>query len=150
MLCETHWPGCKTSTGTRATSVCLRSMGWDLITKLNLWLLLSTLPVVIQTGLITPIPECCPCSPSTETYLAPADFTLLQPAVSSSSRRWLFQNKSPTFSGHTTVVSRPLPVPVILATARQGYENSCENWRRTLLWSLMDLFCYQFVLWGSP
>lgn len=75
-------------------------MGWDLITKLNLWLLLSTLPVVIQTGLISHIPECCPCSPSAETYLAPGDFTLLQPAVSSSSGRWLFQNKSPTFSGH--------------------------------------------------
>jgi len=64
-------------------------MGWELITKLNLWLLLSMLPFVIQTGLITHIPECCLCSPSTETYLAPADLTLSQ----------LFQNKSPTSSG---------------------------------------------------
>lgn len=140
--------GCRTSTGTRATSACLHSMGWELSTKLNLWLLLSVLPVVVQAWLITLIPERCLCSPRTEPYLSPRDFTLLQQVVApegSSSRR------SPQHSvvTYTTAISRLLSGPVLLATARQGYENSHENWRQALLWSLIDLFWYQSVLWGS-
>lgn len=88
------------SNGTRASPVCLHCTNWELITKLNLQLLLSMLPVVNQPGLISHIPNCCLCSPSTETYLAAGDSTQLQPAASSSSGRQLFQTKSPAFSGH--------------------------------------------------
>lgn len=106
MFCEILWtsvqcPGnTRTSTETRATPACLHCTNWELIAKLNLRLLLSTLPVMNQAGLITHIPNCCLRNPSTETYLAAGDFTQLQPAASGSSGRQLFQTKSPAFRGH--------------------------------------------------
>lgn len=125
----------RTSTGSRATSACLYNVDWELITKVNLRFVLSTLQAVNHAGLITLTTACSSCSPSTETYLAPGDCTQWQPAESSSSSK-----PSPQYSVVTCTPS--LISPCCSGKARWGCENSHNNWRQALLWSLMDLFCY--------
>lgn len=107
----------RTSIGTRATSACLYIVDWELITKVNLRFVLSTLQAVNQAGLVTHTTECSSCSPrSTETYLAPGDCPQWQPAENSSAPRQLFQAKSPVFSGHWySCIIKPLSVPVVVA-----------------------------------
>lgn len=143
VFCETNSLVKRTSTGTRATSACLHNVDGELITKLNLWFVLSTLPGVNQVGLMTHTTECSFCSPSTGTYLAPGDSTQWQPAERSSSPRQLFQAKSPALSGHLYFGSLwALISPCCSGKAKWGCENSHKNWRQTLFWSLMDLLCY--------